>query len=171
MNENNNLEIPEEDINKGIENIVDLSKETAKEDDEILLFRGVGTKADGNQVGNWWSTNPYYSYRFGNSGKGEMFVTRIKKQDLNKLAKDVSIESEYQNYFFKNDPPNLRNITDEERLALESHIRRRKLWASNAPGIPEAYWLRCECPAHAELRRCESHNNIRRSHCASSICR
>lgn len=119
-----------QDVDSG-GNLIDRSEEANAEEEEILLFRGIEIKTDGNQIGKWWSTNPYYSYHYSNGDVGEMYVVSLKKQDLDKLAKDVSLESEYQNYFFSEDPPNARRITSEESDALESNTTFSK---GNAPG-------------------------------------
>lgn len=94
--------------------------EQIEKEPDVLLYRGIGEPREG-EIGHWWSTNPYYGFRYSESGGGEMYFTKISKVDLNSTASDVSLESDYQNYFFKEDPPRARKVTEEELNALNSH--------------------------------------------------
>ena len=98
----------------------DTSPHESKEDaPEVLLYRGIDTASKG-RLGHWWSTNPYYSLRYSNGGRGEMYVARLGPSEIAKRATDVSIEAEYQNYLFKEDPPAARQVTPEEIAELKS---------------------------------------------------
>jgi hypothetical protein len=86
----------------------------------IHLFRGVGgTPAPADRIGRWWSTNPYYSIRYGENRVGHIFHAAISKSDLedgleNDSIVDVS-QDEYPNYVFKNDDPaGAKSMTEEE---------------------------------------------------------
>ncbi|MBD3303794.1 hypothetical protein GF343_01490 [Candidatus Woesearchaeota archaeon] len=51
--------------------------------------------------------------------KGELYVARIDSEILKQMSKDVSIEAEFENFFFeKQDPPNVRRATPEEIVLL-----------------------------------------------------
>ena len=95
---------------------------------EILLYRGINQpNLKYGRAGRWWTTNPYYAYRFSDDGKG-MYVAKIDERDLNKLSIDVSIEEEFQNYYFRNiDPPN--------RIATSEEIKRLLSYATFSKGI------------------------------------
>lgn len=111
---------------------IDGSKEKNADQTEILLFRGVGGRTDGGVIGNWWTTNPYYAFRYSNAGAGDMFVVSIEKDDLDKLSTDVSLEDNYQNYFFTEDPPNARAVTGEESALLKSNTT----FGGGSPDMP-----------------------------------
>ena len=82
---------------------------------KILLYRGVNqSNYKYGRTGRWWTTNPYYAYRHSNNGKG-MYVAKIDEIDLKRLSTDVSIEEDFQNYYFRDiDPPGNRQVTSEE---------------------------------------------------------
>ena len=84
---------------------------------EVLLYRGINQPNLKNKIGHWWSTNPYYAQRFMGP-KGEMYVAKIDSALLEKMSKDVSIEAEFQNYFFEEDPPGVRRVLPEEITLL-----------------------------------------------------
>ena len=98
-------------------------KETPK---PILLYRGIDKKSSGT-AGHWWSTNPYYGFRYSEGGKGTLFVAKVQKDKLEKLASDVSIDEGFNNYFFKEDPPGARTVNQEEIEALKQHTTFTKL--------------------------------------------
>lgn len=108
---------------ENLEPKIDLPDANANEANEqeetaVLLFRGVDIESSGDRAGKWWSTNPYYSLRRSDTGKGSLFVAKVSPADLVK-AKDVSLEAEYQNYFFEEeDPPGTREVTEEEMKKL-----------------------------------------------------
>jgi len=104
----------------------DIISEQKEGEPEILLYRGIGKSREG-KIGHWWSTNPYYSFRYSAGSKGEMYFVKIKKSDLDKLASDVSLESHYQNYFFREDPPEARRVAQEEMDSLRSHTTFTKM--------------------------------------------
>ena len=106
-----------------------------EKDPDILIFRGIGRDREG-AVGHWWSTNPYYSLRYSEGGKGELYWTKIKQSELNSLSSDVSIEGHYQNYFFREDPPNINRATDEEITALRSNTT----FSQSGPGGVKIKW-------------------------------
>lgn len=85
-----------------------------------LLYRGVNQPNLNRRIGRWWSTNPYYALHFAGS-KGEMYVAKISKLDLKELAKDVSIEEDFENFFFQvQDPPGARKVIRREIKELLS---------------------------------------------------
>lgn len=95
-------------------------KESIQFRNTIHLFRGVGgTPAPADRIGRWWSTNPYYSIRYGENRVGHIFHAAISKSDLengleNNSIVDVS-QDEYPNYVFKNDDPaGAKPMTEEE---------------------------------------------------------
>ncbi|MDP3769356.1 MAG: hypothetical protein Q8R40_00245 [bacterium] len=94
--------------------------EQKEQEPKILLYRGISKKYEG-EIGHWWSTNPYYAFKYAEGGKGEMYFVKILESDLKKDASDVSLESNYENYFFKKDPSNARKVTQKELDTLESN--------------------------------------------------
>ena len=100
-------------------------KESIQFRDTIHLFRGVGgppTPAD--RIGRWWSTNPYYSIRYGENRIGHIFHATISKADLEDgLANDSIVDvsqDEYPNYVFRNDDPaGAKPMTEEELLQFQ----------------------------------------------------
>ena len=95
-------------------------KESIQFRNTIHLFRGVGgTPAPADRIGRWWSTNPYYSIRYGENRVGHIFHAAISKSDLEDgLANDSIVDvsqDEYPNYVFKNDDPaGAKPMTEEE---------------------------------------------------------
>jgi hypothetical protein len=103
------------------------TSESKERDAVVRLYRGIGKKIERERAGAWWSTNPYYALRYSNAGGGEMFVAFATEEQLVLLAKDVSIESDYQNYFFREqDPPKMRSVTAQEIDELKSYAQFHK---------------------------------------------
>src|SRR3989338_3584356 len=107
-----------------------VSKKSAEEQKEqikgILLFRGISKTKEG-KIGHWWSTNPYYALGYGEGGKGEIYVVKIGQDQINNHASDVSIEDTFQNYFFQDDPPGARKVTEQEIQELNDNTTFTKL--------------------------------------------
>lgn len=84
------------------------------------IYRGIDRAHEGERAGQWWSTNPYYVLnRVGKNGT--MFVATVSRSELEKHAKDVSLEAEYKNYFFSDkDPSTTRQATPKEMEELQS---------------------------------------------------
>lgn len=97
------------------------SQENKEEEPEILIYRGVVSPKEG-AVGRWWSTNPYYAFRYSDTGEGELYYTKMKLSEIKRLSSDASLEHEFQNYVFKEDPPNIRKATNEQTKLLRSKI-------------------------------------------------
>ncbi len=93
--------------------------EKKEEEPDFLLYRGIGRNKEGS-IGHWWSTNPYYALRYAQGGKGEVYWVKMKKLEIERLSSDVSLEDNYQNYFFKEDPPNAERATNEQLEILKS---------------------------------------------------
>ena len=90
-------------------------------DPTVYLYRGINSPANqGQRLGAWWTTDPYYALRYAGH-KGEMYHAPIKQSQLKQLAHDASIESEFQNYIFPQDPPGLRPVTPQEISRLRQH--------------------------------------------------
>ena len=115
-------------------------KESIQFRDTIHLFRGVGgppTPAD--RIGRWWSTNPYYSIRYGENRIGNIFHAAISKADLedgleNDSIVDVS-QDEYPNYVFRNaDPAGAESMTEEELQQFHILSGKNKPEVSGRPG-------------------------------------
>jgi len=105
------------------------SNTESHEKEKIFLYRGIGVKHTTDIMGNWWTTNPYYALvRVGDTGT--FFVAKVQPNELEELASDVSLEGNYQNYFFKEDPPYARTATEEEVEKLRS----RTTYAKSGPG-------------------------------------
>ena len=108
--------------------------------DTIHLFRGVGghpTPAD--RIGRWWSTNPYYSIRYGENRIGNIFHAAISKADLEDgLANDSIVDvsqDEYPNYVFRNaDPAGAKSMTEEELQQFHILSGKNKPEVSGRPG-------------------------------------
>jgi len=83
--------------------------------DDVILFRGIKDPNNRTSIGRWWSTNPFYALKYGNIKQGQIFIAKIKETELKTLARDVSIEGHYKNYFFVDqDPPNARELNQKE---------------------------------------------------------
>ena len=86
----------------------------------IHLFRGIGGPPNPmDRLGRWWSTNPYYSIRYGGMKIGQIFHASISKSDLEAGLANGSIadvtQDEYPNYVFKNsDPQSAIPMTEPE---------------------------------------------------------
>lgn len=91
---------------------------------KIYLFRGIKEVKEGERIGAWWSENPYYSLVYKNAQHGKMFIaslTESKLQDLitEGVVVDASLD-EYNNYFFNEDPENIREVTSDEYEVLDA---------------------------------------------------
>lgn len=99
----------------------------------VVLFRGVGSKRkDTGRAGKWWSTSPWYAMRH-KSSDGTLYVAEVEETELKRLAKDASIEGDFENYFFGNqDPPGAREATREEIDEYSKH----EITSNPRPGHP-----------------------------------
>lgn len=61
--------------------------------DELVLFRGVNQPNIHGRIGRWWSTDPFYALQYSGGGKGFFAVAKVLRRDIEKLAKDASIEA------------------------------------------------------------------------------
>jgi len=86
----------------------------------VYLFRGIGGKPNPlDRLGRWWSTNPYYSIRYGGGKEGQIFVAKMDKQAIEEgLVTGIIVDAtqdEYPNYIFKqHDPSQARRMTAQE---------------------------------------------------------
>lgn len=95
-----------------------------QENDLVYLYRGIERTHSQERVGKWWSTNPYYALT---KASGSLFFAKVPKAELEKYAKDVSLEAEYENYYFSDqDPSTARLVTEEELKELQSKARYSK---------------------------------------------
>ena len=86
-----------------------------------LIYRGTGENRGHERMGAWWSTDPYYSLRYADGGKGQFFVAQVDDDELTKHANIASIDEGYEIYIFPmQDPTTARLATAEEIEALRS---------------------------------------------------
>ena len=89
---------------------------------KIILYRGVKQPNLKGRVGKWWSTNPYYAFLYSNDGKN-FFYCVMEKKYLNENSLDVSLEDNFDNYFFaKEDPPEIKLATHAQIKKLISYV-------------------------------------------------
>ena len=88
----------------------------------MLIYRGIGTAHDRDRIGSWWTTHPYLALRYADRGSGVLFVASIVPEVLAALAQDVEGDG-YENYIFsRQDPPNVRQATNDEIDQLKAAI-------------------------------------------------
>jgi hypothetical protein len=110
---------------------------------KVILYRGVNASKVRGKVGIWWSTNPYYSYTFSNSGKNLYYII-MDREELNRRIKsgeveDASLESEYENFLFKKiDPENyeIKHANQNQVRALLDESEKRAPKGKTNPFLP-----------------------------------
>lgn len=120
----------------------------------VTLFRGVGPrKGEIERAGRWWSTSPWYAMRH-RSRDGTLYVAEVEESELKALAKDKSIEEDFQNYLFVDrDPPGTREASREEIDEYSKH-EIPSTPNSGSPGsrFPKAVFIK-KPEDHVELGR------------------